>query len=79
MFRPRSVKQRTRSLELCARAILRADRAIGAAHCKVCGPSAVGCVKTAEPIEVLFGVWTRVGIRKHVLGELPLTQPGKYD
>ena len=27
--------------------------------------------KTAEPIEVLFGMWTRVGPRKHVLDEGP--------
>jgi len=24
--------------------------------------------KTAEPIEMLFGIWTRVGPMKHVLG-----------
>ena len=24
--------------------------------------------KTAEPIEVLFGIWTQVGQRSHVLG-----------
>ena len=27
----------------------------------------VNCAKTAEPIEVPFGFWTRVGPRKHVL------------
>jgi len=27
----------------------------------------VSCAKTAEPIETLFGSWTRVGRRKHVL------------
>jgi len=27
----------------------------------------VSCTKTAEPIEVPFGVWTRVGPRKRVL------------
>jgi len=25
------------------------------------------CAKTAEPIEMLFGMWTWVGPRKHVL------------
>ena len=25
--------------------------------------------KTAEPIEMPFGIWTRVGPRKHLLGE----------
>jgi len=39
----------------------------GSAPCKVWGPSAVSCAKTAEPIEMPFGVWTRVGRRKHVL------------
>jgi len=27
----------------------------------------MSCAKMAEPIEMLFGVWTRVGPRKHVL------------
>jgi len=30
----------------------------------------VSCAKTAESIEMLFGLWTRVGSRKHVLGGL---------
>ena len=29
---------------------------------------AVSCAKTAEPIEMLFGLWFRVGPKKHVLG-----------
>jgi len=29
--------------------------------------SDVSCVKTTEPIEMPFGLWTRVGRRKHVL------------
>jgi len=29
--------------------------------------SAVSCAKMAEPIEVQFGMWTRMGPRKHVL------------
>jgi len=28
----------------------------------------VSCAKTAEPVEMPFGVWTRVGRRNHVLG-----------
>jgi len=36
-----------------------------AAHCKVYGLSAVSCAKTAEPIEIPFGMWTPVGPRKH--------------
>ena len=35
--------------------------------CKVQGPSAVSCAKTAEPIELLFGLRTPVGQRNHVL------------
>jgi len=30
------------------------------AYCKVQGLSAVNCAKTAEPIEMPFGVWNRV-------------------
>jgi len=39
----------------------------------------VSPAKTAEPIETPFGVWTRVGPRKHVLDGGTLTQPGEYD
>jgi len=28
----------------------------------------MSCAKAAEPIEMPFGIWTRVGPRKHVLG-----------
>ena len=28
----------------------------------------MSCAKTAEPTEMPFGIWTRVGPRKHVLG-----------
>ena len=38
-----------------------------AAHCKVQGRSAISCEKTAEPIEVLFGIWTNVGPRNHLV------------
>jgi len=30
----------------------------------------VSCLKTAEPIEVPFGIWTQVGPRDYVLGRL---------
>jgi len=43
----------------CEGAILRAK---GTAHCKV---SAMSCAKTADPINLLFGLWTRTGPRKH--------------
>ena len=29
----------------------------------------MSCAKTAEPIKMLFGMWTWVGPRKHVLDE----------
>jgi len=41
----------------------------GAAHCKVKGQSAMSCAKTAEPIEMLFGLVIRVGARNHTLDE----------
>jgi len=37
--------------------------------------------KTGEPIEMPFGVWTRVGPRKHVLGAVhtgAVAKPGEY-
>jgi len=37
----------------------------GAAHCKVQEHSAVSCAKTADPVEMLFGLLTRVGPRKY--------------
>jgi len=42
-------------------------RGKGASHCKVYGQSAVPCAKTAEPIEMLFGLWARMGRRNHAL------------
>jgi len=39
----------------------------GANHSKVQGHSAVICAKTAEPIEVTFPLWARMGPRNHVL------------
>jgi len=37
------------------------------AHCEVWENFAVSCAKTAESIEMPFGMWTRVGSRKHLL------------
>ena len=37
----------------------------------------VSPVETAEPIEMPFGMWTRVGTRKHVL-DGTLAPRGKY-
>jgi len=45
----------------------------------------VSCAKTAEPIDLPFGLWTRVGRRKHSPGganvrswEDTLPAPGEY-
>jgi len=38
-----------------------------AAHCKVPGPSVESSAKTAEPIKMSFGMWTRMGPCKHLL------------
>ena len=42
-------------------------RGKGVSHCKVYGDSAVICAKMAEPIEMPFGFWARMGRRNHVL------------
>jgi len=49
----------------------------GASHCKVglSGHSAVICVKTAEPIETPFGLWTRVSRRKHKFNRIRQVAP----
>ena len=39
----------------------------GSPHFKVYALSAVSCAETAEPIDLLFGLWTRIGTRNHVL------------
>jgi len=36
-------------------------------HCKIYGHSAVICANTAEPIEMLFGLWAWTGCRNHML------------
>jgi len=38
----------------------------GVSDCKVLGHSAVICAKTAEPIEMSFGLWARMGSRNRV-------------
>jgi len=38
-----------------------------ASYCKVQGHSAVICTKTAEPVEMPFGLWARIGPVNHVL------------
>jgi len=38
------------------------------ANCKVFGRSVMSCAKTAEPIEMPFGIGNRVGPTNHVLG-----------
>ena len=43
----------------------------GASHCKVYGHSAVICAKVAEPIEMPFGLWDRMGPRNHLLDDGP--------
>jgi len=40
---------------------------IQASHYKAEGHSVVICAKTAEPIEMPFGLWVRIGPRNHVL------------
>lgn len=55
---------------------------LDAAYCYRCGMNCVSvghtmsCVKMTEPIHVLFGMWTRVGPRNHVLGgvRIPLEE-----
>jgi len=42
------------------------------AQCKV---SAMSCAKMAEPIDLLFGLWTRVGRRKHKFNHICQVAP----
>ena len=42
---------------------------------KVYGHSAGICAKTAEPIDLPFGLWTRVGPRKHKFNRIRQTAP----
>jgi len=43
----------------------------GASHCKVREYSTFICAKTAEPIEMPFGLWARMGRWNHVLDAGP--------
>ena len=45
-----------------------------ASHCKVYGHSAVSCAKTAETIEMSYGLWAWMGPRNHVLDGSPVLQ-----
>jgi len=45
------------------------------AHCKVQELSAVSCAKTAEPIDLPFGLWIRVGRRKHKFNSIRQRSP----
>jgi len=44
----------------------------GASHCKVWGHSTVICAKTAEPIEMPFGLWVQMSQRNHKLDEIQI-------
>jgi len=39
------------------------------------GLSAISCSKTAEPINLQFGLWTRVGLRKHMFNRIRQVAP----
>jgi len=39
----------------------------GSAHCRVLGHCVVSCALKAEPIKMLFGMWTQLGSTKHAL------------
>jgi len=42
-------------------------------------PAVMSCAKMAEPIEMPFGLWSRMGQRKHMLRGCTLAPPGEYD
>jgi len=50
-------------------------------HCKVCGLSAVSSADIAEPIDLQFGLWSRVVRRKHEFNHIrqvaPMCQHGR--
>jgi len=43
-----------------------------------CGDSAVSCAKIAEPIEMPFGLWARIGPRNHVLDGVHIPIKGQF-
>jgi len=45
------------------------------ARCKTSGLSAVSCAETSEPIDLPFGLWTRVGRRKHKFNHIRQVGP----
>jgi len=45
------------------------------AHCKIWGLSAMSCAKTAEPVDLPFGLWTRVDQRKHKFSRIRQVAP----
>jgi len=47
------------------------ERGVPLSYCKVQEQSAVICAKTAEPIEMPFGLWARMGPRNYMLDESP--------
>jgi len=44
----------------------------GEGHVPTSQSCAVSCAQTAEPIEMLFGLWTRVGKKNHVSDDVVL-------
>ena len=41
-----------------------------------CRDTAVICTKTAEPIEITFGLWAQMGPRNYVLDEVHISMEG---
>jgi len=47
----------------------------GTSHCKVYGLSAVSCAEMVEPIDLPFGLWTRLGRRKQKFNHIRQVAP----
>ena len=45
------------------------------AHCKVQRLSTMSCAKTAEPTDLLCGLWTQVGRKKHMFNRICQVAP----
>ena len=83
-----SSKMRTKETELLlGRIACRPTQCIDAAYCYRCNVvcvcvcvrlvtavTTVSCAKTDEPIEMLFGVWTWVGLRNYTFGGARIPQ-----
>jgi len=67
--RPKEPCIRWGSISACEGAILMGKR--GGPLYSI-GDSAVKYAKTAEPIEMPFGTWTRLGLRKHYSMEVDI-------